>query len=199
MWFFDRGKPAERKDQVLMIDARSLYRVISRKIRDFSEEQLKNLTAIAWLYRGEQDRYLKLVHEYFMQTYQEYLASLGFDLQHLIQAEGFDKLACLDKDNKGSAVNAVCTNDESLALFTVMARDVFKKKQSLITEPALTAPFKFQHDAIVAIYDQIHQQQELATDLNAVLRSILQKTITCPPQNHHSDRLPRDTNRSPLQ
>jgi len=68
MWFFDRGKPAERKDQMLMIDARSLYRVISRKIRDFSEEQLKNLTAIAWLYRGEQDRYLKIVHEYFMQT-----------------------------------------------------------------------------------------------------------------------------------
>ena len=71
LWFFDRGKPAERKDQVLMIDARSLYRVISRKIRDFSEEQLKNLTAIAWLYRGEQDRYLGLVHEYLMQTCQE--------------------------------------------------------------------------------------------------------------------------------
>jgi type I restriction enzyme M protein len=71
LWFFDRGKPAERKDKVLMIDARSLYRVISRKIRDFSEEQLKNLAAIAWLYRGEQDRYLGLVREYLMQTGQE--------------------------------------------------------------------------------------------------------------------------------
>ena len=70
LWFFDRGKPAERKDKVLMIDARSLYRVISRKIRDFSEEQLKNLTAIAWLYRGEQARYLGLVREYLMQTHQ---------------------------------------------------------------------------------------------------------------------------------
>lgn len=71
LWFFDRGKPAERKVQVLMIDARSLYRVISRKIRDFSEEQLKNLTAIAWLYRGEQARYLGLVRQYLMQTGQE--------------------------------------------------------------------------------------------------------------------------------
>lgn len=71
LWFFDRGKPAEHKDKVLMIDARSLHRVISRKIRDFSEEQLKNITAIAWLYRGEQSRYLGLVREYLMQTHQE--------------------------------------------------------------------------------------------------------------------------------
>ena len=127
------------------------------------------------------------IHEYFMQTCQEYLASLGFDLQHLIQAEGFDKNACLDKDNKVSAVNAVCTNDESLARFTVMARDVFKKKQSLITEPALTSPFKFQHDAIEAIYDHIHQKQELATDLNAVLRSmhgVISEFVTVENQTH---------------
>lgn len=70
LWFFDRGKPANRTEKVLMIDARSLYRVISRKIRDFSEEQLKNITAIVWLYRGEQARYLGLVREYLMQTHQ---------------------------------------------------------------------------------------------------------------------------------
>jgi type I restriction enzyme, R subunit len=98
--------------------------------------------------------------------------SLGFDLQQLIQAKRFDKLAYLDKENQDSAVNAVCTNDESLARFEVMARDGFKKKQALITEPALTASFHLQHDAIAAIHDQIHQQQELAADLNAVLRSL---------------------------
>src|SRR5207253_1659899 len=41
-----------------------------RKIRDFSDEQLKNLTAITWLYRGEKARYLGLVQEYLMQTFQ---------------------------------------------------------------------------------------------------------------------------------
>ena len=30
----------------------------------FSEEQLKNLTAITWLYRGENERYLKLIDDY---------------------------------------------------------------------------------------------------------------------------------------
>jgi len=71
LWFFDRGKPADRKGKVLMLDARSLYRIISRKIRDFSEEQLQNLAAIVWLYRGEQARYLGLVRGYVMQTCQD--------------------------------------------------------------------------------------------------------------------------------
>ncbi|WP_375513397.1 N-6 DNA methylase [uncultured Nostoc sp.] len=71
LWFFDKGKPAERKDKVLMIDARNIYRVVTRKIRDFSEEQLQNITAIAWLYRGQQERYLGLVQEYLNKTHQE--------------------------------------------------------------------------------------------------------------------------------
>ena len=68
LWFFDRGRSEARRDQVLMLDARNIYRVISRKIRDFSEEQLQNLTAITWLYRGETDRYLALVGRYFDET-----------------------------------------------------------------------------------------------------------------------------------
>lgn len=71
LWFLDKGKPAEHKDKVLMIDARNIYRVVTRKIRDFSEEQLKNITAISWLYRGQQERYLQLVGEYLNQTHQE--------------------------------------------------------------------------------------------------------------------------------
>lgn len=70
LWFFDRGKPAGRQDQVLMIDARNIYRVISRKIRDFSDEQLQNITAITRLYRGQQQRYLELVADYLTQTHQ---------------------------------------------------------------------------------------------------------------------------------
>ena len=64
LWFFDRGKPAERKDKILMLDARGVYRVVTRKINDFSDEQLQNLAAIAWLYRGETERFLALVRGY---------------------------------------------------------------------------------------------------------------------------------------
>ena len=61
LWHFDRAKPAERKDKVLMLDARNVYRKVTRKIYDFSPEQMQNLAAIVWLYRGQQERFLALV------------------------------------------------------------------------------------------------------------------------------------------
>lgn len=65
LWFFDKGKPEERQDKVLMLDARSIYRKVTRTINDFSPEQLKNITAITWLYRGQTARYLDLIKQYF--------------------------------------------------------------------------------------------------------------------------------------
>ena len=47
-----------------MLDARNIYHKINRKIYDFSPEQLKNVAAIVWLYRGQKDRYLELVKSY---------------------------------------------------------------------------------------------------------------------------------------
>jgi type I restriction enzyme M protein len=64
LWHFDRDKPAARRDKVLMLDARNVYRQVTRKIYDFSPEQMQNLAAIVWLYRGQQERFLRLVSEY---------------------------------------------------------------------------------------------------------------------------------------
>ena len=64
LWFFDKGKPKTRRDQVLMLDARGVFRKVTRKIYDFSPEQLANLTAIVWLYRGQGDRFLDLVRSH---------------------------------------------------------------------------------------------------------------------------------------
>lgn len=64
LWFFNKNKSEDKKDKVLMIDARNIFRKVNRTINDFSEEQLKNLTSIIWLYRGQNERYLKLVDEY---------------------------------------------------------------------------------------------------------------------------------------
>lgn len=63
LWHFDRNKPAERRDKVLMLDARSVFRKVTRKIYDFSPEQMQNLAAIVWLYRGQQKRFLGLVKQ----------------------------------------------------------------------------------------------------------------------------------------
>lgn len=64
LWFFDKGKPRERKDTVLMLDARNIFRKVTRKIFDFSAEQQKNLASIVWLYRGQRQRFARLVWEY---------------------------------------------------------------------------------------------------------------------------------------
>jgi type I restriction enzyme M protein len=81
LWHFDKGKPEERRDQVLMLDARNIYRKVTRKVTrkiyDFSPEQLANLTAIVWLYRGQQDRYLGLVQGYFALLCEESAAIAG--------------------------------------------------------------------------------------------------------------------------
>ncbi|MEE4013469.1 N-6 DNA methylase [Roseibium sp. FZY0029] len=70
LWFFDRTKEedAARKDQVLMLDARNIYRKVSRAIYDFSPEQQKNIAAIVWLYRGQTDRFLELVESYLAEA-----------------------------------------------------------------------------------------------------------------------------------
>ncbi len=68
LWFFDRGKPKKRLDQVLMIDARSIHRKVTRVINDFSPEQLLNISSIVWLHRGETDRYLDLVGNYLTEA-----------------------------------------------------------------------------------------------------------------------------------
>jgi len=64
LWHFDRAKPPERKDKVLMLDARNVYRKVTRKIYDFSPEQMQNLAAIVWLYRCQRERFLSLVKDY---------------------------------------------------------------------------------------------------------------------------------------
>lgn len=64
LWFLNRAKLEANRDKVLMIDARSIYRKVTRKIYDFSPEHEHNLLAIVWLYRGEIWRYLDLVAGY---------------------------------------------------------------------------------------------------------------------------------------
>ena len=73
LWFFDRAKERDeaRRDQVLMLDVRSIHRKVTRAIFDFSPEQQKNIAAIVWLYRGQSERFLRLVENYLEQALAE--------------------------------------------------------------------------------------------------------------------------------
>jgi type I restriction enzyme M protein len=64
LWFFDKAKPDHMRSKVLMLDARHVFRKVTRKVFDFSPEQMRNLTSIVWLYRGQEDRFAALVQDY---------------------------------------------------------------------------------------------------------------------------------------
>lgn len=76
LWMFDKAKAPEHADKVLMLDARQVFRKVTRKVYDFAPEQLQNLTAIFWLYRGQTERFCDLVAGYLDRSLVEALASV---------------------------------------------------------------------------------------------------------------------------
>ena len=105
------------KGNVLMLDARNVFRKVNRKINDFSPEQLQNIAAIVWLYRGQKERFLELVKQYLgsvckesaaiadeLTTFETGLAGLRerFDACE----KGLKKLADLDAEKKKAALDA---------------------------------------------------------------------------------------------
>ena len=92
LWMFDKAKAPEHANKVLMLDARNVFRKVTRKVFDFAPEQLQNLTAIFWLYRGQEERFRKLVSSYLSTTVVDGIASLlaetafTFALQDVLEA-----------------------------------------------------------------------------------------------------------------
>jgi type I restriction enzyme M protein len=121
LWFLNKNKPAGMKDKVLMLDARNVYTKVTRKIYDFSPEQLANLTSIVWLYRGQKDRFLSLVESYLQRTLDEAKAAKS-PMDAFIAS--FDKLAGkLEK-----------VEEETSKAFKLLAADIMAFENSVEVE-----------------------------------------------------------------
>ncbi len=136
LWFFNKAKSKELKEKVLMIDARNVFRKVTRKIYDFSPEQLQNILSIIWLYRGENKRFHDLVVDYIdatlneavksitlAQDYATVFARLNEELQPFLstlpknekQAETVKELSdCLKAYTSGSQTFAKLTQERSV-------------------------------------------------------------------------------------
>ncbi|HQF55101.1 MAG TPA: class I SAM-dependent DNA methyltransferase [Fibrobacteria bacterium] len=66
LWFFDKAK---KDDKILFIDARNVFTQIDRAHREFSEEQLQNLTLIQRLREGNRQAFVSRVDHYFEQGF----------------------------------------------------------------------------------------------------------------------------------
>lgn len=121
LWFLNKNKPAGMKDKVLMLDARNVYTKVTRKIYDFSPEQLANLTSIVWLYRGQKDRFLNLVESYLQRTLEDAKAAKP-PMDAFIAS--FDKLAGkLEK-----------VEEETSKAFELLAADINAFEQAVEAE-----------------------------------------------------------------
>lgn len=62
LWFFDKQK--KKKDEILFIDARNIFTQVDRALREFSDEQIKNLAIINRLYEEDSESFYSLIEEY---------------------------------------------------------------------------------------------------------------------------------------
>lgn len=133
LWYFNKAKSRERKDKVLMIDARNIYRKVTRKIYDFSPEQLQNILSIIWLYRGEIKRFHDLVVSYISKSLEEAAKSLSLASDYEAVFAKLNKevepfLATLSKDGKQAETvrelaNCLQAYNDNCRIFAKLAQE----------------------------------------------------------------------------
>jgi len=92
---------------------------------------------------------------------------VSFDLSQLINANGLQKLAAMEK-----GVNAVYTNDETKSKFQILAREVFKKYKALQPDRVLNH-YSPRKNAIDVIYTAIEDNIQSA-DVTEIMKKIQQ-------------------------
>ncbi|WP_371157021.1 N-6 DNA methylase [Jannaschia sp. 2305UL9-9] len=157
LWFFDKAKPAHLKDKVLMIDARNVYRKVTRKIYDFTPEQQQNLSSIVWLYRGQTDRFLALVQDYLETafTQMEDCDFAGFKkvLKSVTDTHGDEELRNL-AETVSTDITALATNAKNArATWDAAKRD----NDGLKVSSAAFEPVADQAKALVKEIDHLYK------------------------------------------
>lgn len=178
LWFFDKGKPADLLGTVLMIDARNVYTVASARSHVFTDEQLANLSAITWLYRGEHDKFTALLASYqdkvgqYLAQWPERLASdeqqvslLSHALRNFGQttADAVALASVRDKLGEGHGIN-----DEALEVYRA---ELAKQEQQ-------TEGWRAALDAALTVAMPLHQAiKELSAQGTFAQRKALQTQI----------------------
>ena len=148
LWFLNRAKKTkEQKDRVLMIDARNVYRKVTRKINDFSPEQEQNLLAIVWLYRGETKRYKELLADYRKNGEDEAAAWLEErfpdnkyrDVEGLVKAVTREEIAANDWSLTPGRYVGVAETDDNDEDFAVKFASLHEELRKLNAEAATLA------------------------------------------------------------
>ena len=126
-----------------MLDARNVYRKVTRKIYDFSPEQLANLTSIIWLYRGQIERFVALVADHLANAIKASEAAkvpIGAFTEVLEKA--YEMIAPLFKGRRSEAFQ------EFDALVTRLQKDADEFTKATTTEAAAWGKAKRDNEAL---------------------------------------------------
>ncbi|MFN3772854.1 N-6 DNA methylase [Cloacibacterium normanense] len=148
LWFFDRAKEldTDKKDKVLMLDARKIYRKVTSKVNDFSPEQLQNLICIVNLYRGNSQKFETTVKSYLQNAADlaKETAEASTELQKQLQKVlNILSTFCLKQDSQDLKIDKIIPNwkeieDDAKTIFEQQTQliETVKKNQGnhLITE-----------------------------------------------------------------
>ncbi len=104
-------------------------------------------------------------YRHSLQAAQDFLLDLGFDLDALIAAKGFDK-----QQQILVAVNLLCESDERRKTYQVIVEDVQARHRGLFPHPGL---FEFDtiESAVNAIYNKLQDARE-TPDVSALLQDL---------------------------
>ena len=185
LWFFDRGKPNHRKSKVLMLDARQIFRKVTRAVYDFSPEQMKNLSSIIWLYREKEDRFAKLVAEYLTtarleaesvsldELFKTLDAALSYFKEHVDTADLETALVQLKEDAKtfDNSTGRLVESVGDIPILTVALAEITKVADSaktLIKDiDKITKLFAKAQEAVVAAGEKATEGKKHLKVINA--------------------------------
>jgi type I restriction enzyme R subunit len=100
-----------------------------------------------------------------LKTAHEFLMELGFDLDELIKAQGFEK-----QHKILEAVNLLCESDERRKTYQVIVEDVQARHRGLFPNPGLFE-FDAQENAISAIYNKLRDART-TPDVSSLLQDL---------------------------
>jgi len=155
LWMLNKAKPAEHADKVLMLDARHVFRKVTRKVYDFSPEQLANLTSIFWLYRGQEERFRKLVSSYLSKSVVDAIASLLTEPAFTLALQNV--LEALDDDAELEA---------AIAMFKADWEDFTQKVKGQVGGGDMSVP------DIVALHKRYDALESLAEQSRDLIKQI---------------------------
>lgn len=141
LWFFDKAKSPAHKGKVLFIDARHIYRQVTRKLRDYTSEQLDFIANIVRLYRGQ------AVDHTFLQTHPdssnqgEWTLEKFFPSQKYADISGLCKVATIAEIeaqgwslNPGRYVGTTASEEESDEDFAIKLASLQEELEVLNAE-----------------------------------------------------------------